>query len=120
MQLTLLKSKIHRAQVTGVHRDYSGSLTIDSDLMKEAGLLPHEKVLVGNLDNGERFETYVIEGSPGGRDIEINGAAAHKGAVGDHIIIIAFVTMDAKAAESWVPKVVVLENGNQIVQPKTD
>ena len=54
MQLTLLKSKIHRAQVTGVHRDYSGSLTIDSDLMKEAGLLPHEKVLVGNLDNGER------------------------------------------------------------------
>tara|TARA_Y100001934_G_scaffold276264_1_gene372378 strand:- start:3111 stop:3377 length:267 start_codon:yes stop_codon:yes gene_type:complete len=88
--------------------------------MKEAGLLPHEKILVGNLDNGERFETYVIEGKPGGRDIEINGAAAHKGAVGDHIIIIAFVTMDAKEAESWVPKVVVLENGNEIVRPMTD
>lgn len=116
MQLTMLKSKIHQAMVTGVFRDYPGSLTIDSELMEEAGLLPHEKILVGNLENGERFETYVIPGVPGERAIEINGAAAHKGKVGDRIIIIAFVIMEAKEAESWVPKVVVLEGENQIVQ----
>ena len=117
MQLTMLKSKIHQAVVTGVFRDYPGSLTVDSELMEEAGLLPHEKILVGNLENGERFETYVIPGSPGAREIEINGAAAHKGKVGDRLIIIAFVTMDAKEAETWVPKVVVLTGDNQVVQP---
>ena len=118
MQVTMLKSKIHQALVTGVHRNYSGSLTVDSELMKEAGLLPHEKILVANLENGERFETYVISGIPGSREIEINGAAAHKGGVGDRIIIISFVTMDARDAETWVPKVVVLEGENQIAQPE--
>ena len=118
MQVTMLKSKIHQALVTGVHRNYPGSLTVDSELMEEAGLLPHEKILVANLENGERFETYVIPGSPGAREIEINGAATHKGAVGDRIIIISFVTMDARDAETWVPKVVVLEGDNQIAQPE--
>ena len=117
MQLTMLKSKIHQAMVTGVFLDYPGSLTVDSELMEEAGLLPHEKILVGNLENGERFETYVIPGSPGAREIEINGAAAHKGRVGDRLIIIAFVTMDAKEAATWEPRVVVLTGENQIVQP---
>ena len=120
MQLTMLKSKIHQATVTGVFRDYSGSLTIDSDLMEEAGLLPHEKILVANLENGERFETYVIPGNPGARQIEINGAAAHRGKVGDRIIIISFVNMDAKKAQTWIPKVLVLESDNQIAQPIAD
>ena len=78
---------------------------------------PHEKILVANLENGERFETYVIPSSPGTREIGLNGAAAHKGKVGDRIIILSFVTMDAKEAENWTPKVVVLEGKNQIVQP---
>lgn len=117
MQLTMLKSKIHQATVTGVFRNYSGSLTIDSDLMEEAGLLPHEKILVANLDNGERFETYAIPGTPGSREIEINGAASHKGKVGDRIIILSFVTMDAREAETWTPKILILGDDNQVVQP---
>ena len=117
MQLTLLKSKIHRAMVTGVHPDYSGSLTVDSELLEKVGLLPHEKILVANLDNGERFETYAIPGTPGSREIEINGAASHKGKVGDRIIILSFVTMDAREAETWTPKVLVLADDNQVVQP---
>ena len=117
MQLTMLKSKIHQAMVTGAYPDYPGSLTVDSELIEEAGLLPHEKILVANLENGNRFETYVIPGTPGARQIELNGGAALKGKVGDRIIIISFVIMNAKEAESWVPKVLVLEGENQIVQP---
>ena len=117
MQLTMLKSKIHQAMVTGVYPNYPGSLAVDSELIEEAGLLPHEKILVANLENGERFETYVIPSSPGTREIELNGPAAHKGKIGDRIIIISFVTMDAKEAEAWTPKVVVLDGENQIVQP---
>ena len=117
MQLTMLKSKIHQAMVTGVFPDYAGSLAVDSELIEEAGLLPHEKILVANLENGERFETYVIPSAPGSREIGLNGAAAHKGNVGDRIIIISFVTMDAKEAESWTPKVVLIEGRNEIVQP---
>ena len=117
MQVTMLKSKIHQALVTGVHRNYPGSLTVDSELLEEVGLLPHEKILVANLDNGERFETYAIPGTPGSREIEINGAASHKGKVGDRIIILAFVTMDAREAETWTPKILVLADDNQVVQP---
>jgi aspartate 1-decarboxylase len=116
MQLTMLKSKIHQAMVTGAFPDYPGSLAIDSELIKEAGMLPHEKILVANLENGERFETYIIPATSGSRQIELNGAAALKGKTGDRIIIIAFVTMDAKEAESWVPKVLVMEGENQIAR----
>ena len=77
MQVTLLKSKLHRAKVTGVHQDYSGSLSIDQDLLDAAGFLHHEKILVGNITNGERFETY--HSCPrGSGEIALNGAAAHK------------------------------------------
>jgi len=117
MQLTMLKSKVHQAMVTGVYPNYAGSLAVDSELIEEAGLLPHEKILVANLENGERFETYVIPSSPGTREIELNGAAAHKGKIGDRIIIMSFVSMDEKEAESWTPRVVVLDSENKIVQP---
>jgi len=79
MELTLLKSKIHRATVTGASVDYEGSLTISSDLAELVGLLEYEKILVGNLNNGERFETYAIFGEPQRGIIELNGATAHLG-----------------------------------------
>jgi Aspartate decarboxylase len=81
MQFTLLKSKIHRAAVTGASVDYEGSLTISSDLAELVGLLEYEKILVGNLTNGERFETYAIYGEPQRGIIELNGATAHLGKI---------------------------------------
>ena len=78
MQVTLLKSKLHRAAVTSVRPDYSGSLSIDQTLMEAAGFLHHEKILVGNIANGERFETYCIPADHGSGEIGLNGAAAHK------------------------------------------
>src|SRR5437879_8179171 len=83
MQLTLLKSKIHRATVTGASLDYEGSLTVCADIAQAVGLIAYEKILVGNLQNGERFETYVIYGPPGKGAIELNGATAHLGKIGD-------------------------------------
>ena len=85
MQVTLLKSKIHRAAVTGASLHYEGSLTVSADIAKMVGLLPYEKILVGNLQNGERFETYVIYGPAEMGLIELNGATAHLGAIGDRL-----------------------------------
>ncbi len=90
MEFTLLKSKIHRAAVTGASLDYEGSLTISSDLAELVGLLEYEKILVGNLNNGERFETYAIFGEPRRGIIELNGATAHLGKIGDRITIMSF------------------------------
>ena len=94
MQVTLLKSKLHRATVTAVSPDYSGSLSIDRTLMKEAGFLHHEKILVGNISNGERFETYCIPAPEGSGEIALNGAAAHKGSVGDLLVILTFINLE--------------------------
>ena len=88
MQVTLLKSKIHRAIVSSVSPDYSGSLSIDRTLMEAAGFLNHEKILVGNITNGERFETYCIPAPAGSGEIALNGAAAHKGKPGDLLVIL--------------------------------
>lgn len=112
MQVTLLKSKIHRAAVTGVHADYSGSLSIDQDLLDAAGFLHHEKILVGNITNGERFETYCIPGPRGSGEIALNGAAAHKGKVGDLLVIITFVSLNPEEASVWEPKLVLVEKNN--------
>ena len=79
MELQLLKSKIHRATVTGGDVEYEGSMTIASDLMEKVGLTPYEKILCGNMANGARFETYVIEGEPGSGEVVLNGATAHLG-----------------------------------------
>jgi len=94
MQITLLKSKLHRATVTSVHPDYSGSLSIDQDLLDAAGFLHHEKILVGNITNGERFETYCIPAPRGSGEIALNGAAAHKGKAGHLLVILTFVTLN--------------------------
>ncbi|HLI49154.1 MAG TPA: aspartate 1-decarboxylase [Chthonomonas sp.] len=88
--LTFLKSKIHHARVTDANVNYEGSITIDRELMERVGLLPGELVHVWDVENGERFETYVMEGEAGKGEIVVNGAAAHRVRVGDRVIIVAF------------------------------
>src|SRR5206468_8454717 len=108
MELTLLKSKIHRATVTGASVDYEGSLTISSDLAELVGLLEYEKILVGNLRNGERFETYAIFGEPQRGIIELNGATAYLGKIGDRITIMSFARYTPEEIEIHEPRIVVL------------
>jgi aspartate 1-decarboxylase len=118
MQVHLLKSKIHRAQVTDSSLDYEGSLTIALDLMEKAGLLPYERVLCSNLANGERFETYVIAGERGSGAIVLNGATAHLGKVGDLLTIMSYTFIDEALAKKWEPRVLVLGNKNAIKQQR--
>ncbi len=115
---TLLHSKIHRATVTGACADYQGSLSIDPEFMEAVNLLPHEKILVGNLHNGNRFETYAIEAKAGSRDIILNGAAAHLGAKGDRIIIMSFCQLSNEETAHHHPRMIVLGEGNQIIERK--
>jgi len=115
MQLCLLKSKIHRACVTDAHVDYEGSLTVDSALMEEIGLRPYEKILCGNLNNGNRFETYVIPGRRGGGDIILNGATAHLGKAGDRLTIMNYCLLEEGEAKKWEPRVVVVDEKNRII-----
>jgi aspartate 1-decarboxylase len=112
MTICLLKSKIHRAAVTGASLDYEGSLTIAADLAARAGLCTYEKILVGNLANGERFATYVILGAAGSGAIELNGATAHLGKIGDRLTIMSYAWVAESAAAAWQPKVVVLDEKN--------
>ena len=118
MHLTLLKSKVHRATVTGASLHYEGSLTISRDLAERVGLLPYEKILVGNMGNGERFETYVIYGEPGAGQIQLNGATAHLGKIGDKVTIMSFTEVDAAQARGWEPVVIVLGEGNAVVDAR--
>jgi aspartate 1-decarboxylase len=106
MQIELLKSKIHRATITEANVHYLGSISIDEDLMDAARLRPYEKVCIANITNGERLETYVIKGARGSGTIGLNGAAAHKGAVGDLIIIMAYAWMDVDEAAAFTPALV--------------
>ena len=115
MQVTLLKSKLLRAEVTDRALHYEGSLAIDSDLMKQVGLIPYEKILVANIANGERLETYAIEAPKGSHTISLNGAAAHKGKIGDLLVIMSFAQFEEVEARSWKPKVLVLGDGNKTV-----
>jgi aspartate 1-decarboxylase len=110
--LTLLKSKIHRATVTEVDVEYVGSIAIDRDLIERAGLLPGELVHVWNVDNGERFETYVIGAERGSGVVSINGAAARRAAVGHRVIIAAFALTD----EPVVPSIVLVDERNRFVR----
>ena len=116
MLLTLLKSKLHRATVTGASLHYEGSLTISSDLAEVVGLLPYEKILVGNLNNGERFETYVIYGAPGKGLIELNGATAHLGNIGDRVTIMNFGQYTPEEAAAHKPRVILLDETNQVLR----
>jgi aspartate 1-decarboxylase len=116
MHISLLKSKIHRASVTGASLDYEGSLSVSSDIAETVGLLPYERILVGNLQNGERFETYVIYAVPGRGVIELNGATAHLGKVGDLLTIMSFARLTPEEAKSHRPRIAVLDRQNRIIR----
>ncbi len=115
MQIQVLRTKIHRAQVTESCLDYEGSLTIDESLMETVGMLPYERILCGNLANGNRFETYAIKGRRGSGDVILNGAVAHLGKAGDRLTIMSYTWADPTAAASWSPSVIVLGENNRIV-----
>ena len=116
MEITLLKSKIHRAAVTGASLHYEGSMTISQDLAEMAGLRPYEKILVGNMGNGERFETYVIYGEAGAGQIQLNGATAHLGKIGDRLTIMNFASYRADEVAGHKPRVIVLDEKNNVVR----
>jgi len=116
MMIHVLKSKIHRARVTAGDVDYEGSLGIARDLLDEAGLLPYERILCGNMANGERFETYAIPAKRGSGQIILNGATALLGKPGDRLTIMSFAEVDAEEAESWKPQVIVLGEDNTILR----
>ncbi len=114
MLVTILKSKLHKATVTGGHVDYEGSLTIDEEFMERVGILPYEKVLVGNMANGARFETYVIVGERGKKEIVLNGATAHLGKTGDRLTIMTFAQMTLEEAKTFLPRKLNLDAQNNI------
>src|SRR5437588_1306323 len=116
MELTLLKSKIHRAAVTGASLHYEGSMTISADLAEMVGLMPYEKILIGNMANGERFETYVIYGERGTGQIQLNGATAYLGKIGDRLTIMNFGWFTADEAAVHKPRVIVLNEKNEVVR----
>ena len=115
MQRTMMKSKIHRAQVTDANVNYVGSITIDRELMEAADLLPHEQVHVVDIDNGARFETYVIEGVPGSGEMCVNGAAARLVQPGDKVIVISYGIYEEAELVGYEPVVVHVTEGNRIV-----
>lgn len=105
MNLTLLKAKLHRIKITEACLDYEGSLSLDPDDMEAVGILPYEKILCADVENGNRFETYAIEGKRGSHVCCLNGAAAHQGKVGDKLIVMAFAQMSEDEAKGFSPKV---------------
>lgn len=116
MQLKILKSKLHLATVTGSALDYHGSLTIDPELMESVDLHPYEAILVSNVATGHRAETYALPGARGAGQIELNGAMARLGAVGDRLIVMAFALMSPSEIEGHRPKVVALDTRNRVVE----
>jgi aspartate 1-decarboxylase len=113
----MLKSKLHRVRVTEADLNYEGSLTIDASLMKAAGILPFELVRVYNINNGERFETYAIEGLPDSGVICLNGAAARKGVVGDLLIVATYALYSEDELAGHRPCLVHVDKDNHIVKP---
>lgn len=116
MNITMLYSKLHRATVTEANLHYVGSITIDQELLDAANMRVGQKIEIVNINNGERFATYIIPGEPGKKEICLNGAAARKVHVGDKIIIIAYASMSEEEADTYEPKIVILEDDNSIVQ----
>jgi len=116
MNITMLYSKLHRATVTDANLNYVGSITIDQDLLDAANMRVGQKIDIVNVNNGERFSTYIIPGERGKGDICLNGAAARKVHRGDKIIIIAYATMSETEADSYKPKIVILNDDNTIAQ----
>ena len=111
----MLRGKIHRATITGANLHYEGSVTVDPDLLRGAGIIENEAVCIWNVNNGERFETYAIEGQRDSGVVCVNGAAAHKVNVGDLVIIACFGWMPDEEAIAWKPKVVFVDDRNRAV-----
>lgn len=116
MEITLLKAKIHRAVVTQADLDYVGSITVDSKLLRESGIMEYERVEIADIENGNRFETYTIAGEEGSGVICLNGAAARCVNVGDKIIIMAYAQMTPEEAKTHKPTVIFVDGQNQIIR----
>lgn len=114
----MLKSKIHNAVVTKTELTYVGSITIDSQLMKKSNIIENERVQVVNLNNGARFETYVIKGEKGKGTIGLNGPASRLGAIGDVIHILSYATISEAELKNYKPMIIVLNDKNEIIQEK--
>ncbi len=115
MYSTMLRAKLHGARITEAERDYEGSLAIDQDLMDAVKIAPYEKILIANVDNGRRFETYAIPAERGCGKIGLNGAAVHMGGVGDKVIIFAFGLVPTKEAARHRPLILILDENNRPV-----
>lgn len=113
MFVHLLRTKLLRAEVTASRLDYEGSLALDRELMALVGLLPYERILVGNLANGERFETYAIPAPAGTREVCLNGATAHLGKPGDLLVVMSFAEVEPSEAPAWRPRTVTLADRNR-------
>ena len=118
MLRTLLKSKIHGAKVTEANLEYRGSITIDSQILDAADIMPNEKVQVVNLNNGSRIETYIIPGRKGSGVIGMNGGAARHAIVGDRLLIISYVLMETKDAHVYTPKIIFLDDKNKVIEKR--
>ncbi len=114
----MLRAKIHIATVTDSNLAYEGSITIDEGILKKGGILPYEQVMVSNLNNGERFETYAMPGKKGSGEICLNGPTARKGAVGDKIIIFCYSYLEDNKSKKFKPKIIVLNEENKILKVK--
>jgi aspartate 1-decarboxylase len=115
MRIEMLKCKLHRATVTETDIDYNGSISIDSDLLAAAAIIPHERVEIYNITNGNRFATYAIPAPSGSKKIGINGAAAHLVKLGDLVIICSYASFDEEEAKNHQPKVLLLDGENNVV-----
>ena len=116
MTFEMLYSKIHRASVTDANLNYVGSITVDEDLLEASEMVVGQKVEIVNVNNGERFSTYVIKGERGSKDMCLNGAAARKVEIGDKIIVIAYASYDKKELETYKPIVVHVNDNNDILE----
>lgn len=112
----MLRAKIHRATVTDANLEYEGSLTVDPVLLETAGILPYEQVSVSNLNNGERFETYVIPGKRGAGEMVLNGPTARKGAKGDKVIVFCYEYYSEQELKTYKPKLVYVDEKNTIIK----
>jgi aspartate 1-decarboxylase len=116
MHVTILKSKLHNGTVTGTDTRYEGSIVVDEALMDEVGLHEYEKVLVANVNTGDRFETYVIRGVRGSGEIQLNGPTARLGQVGDQVIVFSFVSIPEEDVRTFSPKIVLLDEKNRVIR----
>jgi aspartate 1-decarboxylase len=116
MHIQILKSKIHRVKVTQAELHYVGSITIDEDLIDAANMIENEKVQIVNINNGERFETYIIKGERGTGTICLNGPAARRVQVGDMIIVISYASMDFEEAKKFKPSIIFPDASNRLIR----